>query len=244
MKTNRFFAFMLMLLIGGLSTSAYAGTDEEKTETRKVTSFSAIEVSTGIDLFLKQGDTEAVVVVADEEIIDEIITEVEDGVLKIHMKSGHHFFWDWSFSKKWDNARKVYVTFKNIEMLDASSGSDVESQNELVLKKLEVDASSGSDVDLSLNVEALKVHTSSGSDATLKGKADTFIVSASSGSDVDAGELKTRVCNADASSGSDINIYVTEKLDADASSGGDIRYSGDPKEKNTDESSGGDVYRK
>jgi hypothetical protein len=69
-------------------------------------------------------------------------------------------------------------------------------------------------------------------------------VSASTGSDIDASGLETKKCNASTSSGSDIRINVTEELDANASTGGDISYSGNPAQKNINESSGGDVHKR
>src|SRR3954462_6083745 len=54
-------------------------------ETRTISSFHAIEVSSGIDLILKQGSEEAVAVSASTpEITSRIKTEVENGKLKIY----------------------------------------------------------------------------------------------------------------------------------------------------------------
>jgi hypothetical protein len=99
-------------------------------------------------------------------------------------------------------------------------------------------------VKLELEANEVVVESSSGSDIFLKGKVSVLEAHASSGSDIDASELQSRKCNASVSSGSDIKVYVTEELDANASSGGDITYSGNPKAKDINESSGGDVHGK
>ncbi len=235
MKTAKNLFLYLFLAIVGISMADRAN-GNDKTEIRNVKDFTEIKVSTGIDLFLKMGDTEEVKVIADDEIIDNLITEVSNGELRIYMKKTNWFNWN-GMTK----TRKVYVTVKELNRIEASSGSDVRSENTLTGESLVIEASSGSDVFLDMIFKNISVNTSSGSDAKLTGKAKTLKAEASSGSDINARELLTSVCNANASSGSDITVTVSDELVARASSGSDIRYYGNPGIKDTDESSGGDI---
>jgi len=233
MKQILFSLFVFTLLT--TSAAAFA----EKTETRNVgKNFNGIDVSSGIDLYIRMGDTEEVKIVADDDIIEKIITEVEGGVLKIYVKQNNWF--NWSGNEK----RKAYVTVKELKKVHASAGSDVKSENTLKGDDLEVSASSGSDLTLDVFYKNLKVDTSSGSDANLSGKAKYLTASSSSGSDLDARNLESVICKVSVSSGSDATVNVSEELEASASSGGDIDYYGNPSVKNIDESSGGDVSHK
>lgn len=234
MKTLKTGLFILILTIGS-TLSALAANGGDDTQTRNVSGFNAIDVSTGIDLYLTMGSSEEVKIVADEEIIDDIKTEVRNGTLHIYMKRNNWFNWGGN------KTRKAYVTVKELEELHASSGSDVQSQNLLEGESLDISASSGSDIELEVRYKNLSLDTSSGSDAELKGKTKNLKLSASSGSDIDASDLEAVNCKASASSGSDVSLTVTDELEADASSGADITYYGSPKMKNIDESSGGDV---
>lgn len=229
---------LLVVLLGVLVLQASAARTSTR-QKRELSGFHGISVANGIDLYLSQKSAEEVIVEANADVMDKIITKVEAGVLKISMKS------NLGFSLRWDNEpRKVFVSFKNLDILEASSGSDVYSQAALKLDKLNLNASSGSDIKLELEADALNAESSSGSDISLKGKVHVFSCDASSGSDIVAGELKTQKCTASASSGSDIRVYVSGELNADASSGGDICYSGNPKSKDINESSGGDIHQK
>jgi hypothetical protein len=234
MKTIKLFTFIFFAFAFLLGTSVLASR-----ETRQVSGFHGVSVSSGIDLYLTQKNVEEVVVEADSDDMDKIITEVEGGILKIYIKQKSWFNMNWN-----SDPRKVYVSFKTLDRLDASAGSDVESESVLKLDKLKLDASSGSDVEIELEANELNVDSSSGSDIKLKGKAVYLDVSASSGSDIDAGDLETKKCRANTSSGSDIRVNVSEELDANANSGGDISYTGNPAQKNINESSGGDVYKR
>ncbi len=234
MKTIRFFTLILFGAVFFQANSIQASK-----ETRSVTGFHGISVSSGIDLYLTQKTTEEVVVEAESDDLDKIITTVEDGILKIYIKQKSWLNMNWNHDH-----RKVYVSFIKLDKLQASSGSDVSSESALKLDKLNLDASSGSDVKLELEANELIAESSSGSDITLKGKVAVFHVSASSGSDIDAANLESKKCHASTSSGSDIKITVTDELEANASSGGDISYSGNPASKDINESSGGDVYKR
>ncbi len=239
MKTIKLFAIILFCTVLFQVTTLHAGQANGDRQTRQITGFHGVSVSSGIDLYLAQKNIEEVVVEADADDLDKIITKVEGGILKIYIKEKSWFNLNWN-----KVSRKVFVSFKVLDKIEASSGSDVISQSILKVDKLDLDASSGSDVKLELEANELKVESSSGSDISLKGIVTFLQAHASSGSDINAGELHAKNCNASVSSGSDIKVYVTDRLDASASSGGDITYSGNPAKKDINESSGGDVHGK
>ncbi|POY37097.1 DUF2807 domain-containing protein [Solitalea longa] len=236
-------ALALSAVLIGSSTILYATdiksnkeTRDVVTETRKVTGFHGINVSTGIDVFITQGTSEKVTVTASSNIIGKIKTVVNNGILEIYVDKTGKDSWSWG-----NETRKVYLTVKTLDAIVANSGSDVSTTNRLKADKLFAQSSSGSDLKLDLDVRDLICETSSGSDAELSGIAKSFNVQASSGSDVNAFHLTTEVCVANASSGSDIDVTVTKQLTADASSGGDVTYKGKPQKVVKNESSGGDI---
>ena len=242
MKTNsgnmkKIITFFIIALTA-INISAFSA-DSNKTEIRNLKNFNAVKVSSGIDLYLKMGESENVEVVADDSDIDRIITEVMDGTLHIYVKNNSIF--KFNFGKR---SKKVYVTVKELNMIDASAGSDVASENVLTGDNLDVQASSGSDVKLDIVYKNFSLDVSSGSDAKITGKTKNFSAEASSGSDINAKDLESVICKARASSGSDISVRVSDEIYARASSGSDINYYGNPQIKDTNESSGGDISRR
>ncbi len=232
------FIVLLLITITVFSVSA-ASSFSDKTENRNLKDFHAVKISSGIDLYLKMGDVEEVKVIANDDIIDRIITEVKDGTLHIYMKNNNLL--NWGFNS---GAKKVYVSVKELDEIDASAGSDVVSENTLTGDQLDVKASSGSDVKLDIVYKNFSLDVSSGSDAKISGKTKNFSAEASSGSDISAKDLESVNCNVRASSGSDISLNVSDEINARASSGSDIVYYGNPQSKNIDESSGGNVKRR
>jgi hypothetical protein len=233
MKTIKLLTLILFCSLVLQTTFSLAGSRQ----TRKVDGFHGVSVSSGIDLYLTQKTTEEVIVEAETDDLDKIITQVEGGILKIYIKEKSWFNFGWD-----NHPRKVYVSFKELDKIEASAGSDVAGQSVLKFNQLDVNASSGSDIKLELEANEVSISSSSGSDVMLKGKTVELHADASSGSDIQAGELHSKNCRASVSSGSDIRVYATGRLDANASSGGDIVYYGNPSEKEINESSGGDVH--
>ena len=238
MKTVKLLFTLVLSLITSIGMAANGNSD--KTEIRNVSSFNGIKVSTGIDLYITMGTVEEVKIVAEDDIIDNLITEVKDGTLRIYMKQSNNWF-NWNSGNQ---TRKAYVTVKELQKIDASSGSDVKSESTLKGEDLKVSVSSGSDVTLDIYYKSFSLDTSSGSDAKISGKTKNFKAEASSGSDINAQDLESSICRVSVSSGSDASVDVTDELYAKASSGADVRYYGNPQVKDIDESSGGDVSHK
>jgi hypothetical protein len=203
------------------------------TERTPQADFSGIKVSTGIDLFIRQGSTNAITVEADENLHDLIITEVKEGVLNIYTAKN---IWK-------SKARKVYVTIEKLTLLKASSGSNVKSESKIDTNEIYIDASSGASIDIEIVAKNVITETSSGSDVKIKGTTINHTARASSGSSINAYELKSTNANASASSGASIHIYASKNMDAKASSGAGIDFKGNPVSINKEASSGGSVSK-
>ena len=214
---------LFSLLVTGLITSASAQKtiNDANAQKRNLSGFHAIEVSGGIDLYLSQGEEGVAVSAAKTEYRDKIITEVKDGVLKI--------WFDWKNSSKfdWGNRKmKAYVSFKNIDRLEGSGGSDISVDGSIKVAKLAMEISGGSDFDGKVETGELDIHASGGSDVHISGKAERLSVEASGGSDFKGYDLASDICNVEASGGSDVQVTVNKELSANASGGSDVYYKG------------------
>ena len=203
-------------------------------ENRIVEPFDGIKASAGINVYLYAGNEEKVVVETDENLQECIITEVRGSNLKCYLDC----------NVRRSTKMNVYVTFKELNRIHASSGSDVIGKTPVKTRDLDIDASSAADIKVEVNAETIYCNASSGADAVIKGKADHFRGRSSSGADIKAEDLVVETCDVNSSSGADIRVTVTGSIDADASSGGDIVYYGKPEREHVRESSGGDVHRR
>jgi len=201
---------------------------------REAGQFTALKVSSGIDVYLSQGDRESIEVEADENLHEYILTEIRDGVLHVYTE----------VNIREAEEKRVYVTMKDIESLGTSSAGDIIGQTPVKADRLELSVSSAGDIKIEIHVKEIKAGVSSSGDVTLTGEADMLFANLSSAGDLNAYGLVVREADVSASSAGDADIYVTEKLRARSSSAGDINYRGTPKYIDAHSSSAGSVNRK
>jgi hypothetical protein len=232
------------LLIAGFAFSigmAQKTINDPNVQVRPASGFHAIEISGGIDLYLSSGDEAVAVSAKDIEARDRIKTEVKNGVLKI--------YFDWKdglkLALKGDKKLKAYVSYKTLDGLSASGGSDVHVEGTIRSSELRIDASGGSDFDGRVEIsQKLDISASGGSDVNISGSASNVSIHASGGSDFDGYGLATETCDIDASGGSDINITVNKELSAEASGASDISWKGKATVKKAKASGAGSVSQR
>ena len=205
------------------------------------TNFSGIAVSSGIDLYLIQSNIEKVLLKGDNDVLEKIkVFKDANGILKFEFKeSGSMNNWTWGK----DNGVKAYVSFKTLNNLMVSGGSDVISEGQFNLTSLSVKISGGSDLNLNMIVKDLKMAISGGSDLTLKGRADIFYLSASGGSDVNAFGFEAGDVTANTSGGSDAELNASKSISIAASGASDVNYKGTPSRKSISSSGASDVTK-
>jgi hypothetical protein len=195
--------------------------NDANAEKRNVSGFHGIEVSGGIDLYLSEGNESVAVSAADTKVRDRIQTEVKDGILKIWYKN------DLKIDIEWKNRKmKAYVSYKTLDLLRGSGGSDISVDGTISGSSLMLDISGGSDFNGKVKLNDLKVEASGGSDVSISGSATNLSIDANGGSDFKGYELVVDICNLEASGGSDVNITVNKELKAEASGGSDVYYKG------------------
>jgi hypothetical protein len=227
----------LLVAVSFLSTAFGQKTiHDANVETRNVSSFHAIEVSGGIDLFLSNGDEAVAVSASSKDVRDRMVTEVKDGVLKI--------YFDWKNGFKFNlhgNAMKAYVSYKTLDRLTASGGSDVKGDGVIKTSGLKIYMSGGSDLSAKVEVSSLTINQSGGSDVDLSGKVTDIKIQASGGSDFSGYDLVSDNCIITASGGSDVNITVNKEFYAEASGASDVNWKGNAQVKGARASGAGSV---
>ncbi len=202
------------------------------TDQRSVPDFNGIEVSSGIELILSQGQQQHVSVKADKDLQDEIRTVVRDGILKIYCE---HSFWH-------RPEITVEVTFTNIDQLRASSGSNVKSTQTLNFDHLKFGSSSGCNVDISIKAVSVDLSSSSGANIHLEGSTDDLSINGSSGCNVKLQDLEADNVTINSSSGANIFVTANKSIDVDSSSGSNIYVKGNPQKQHLSTSSGANVH--
>ena len=202
-----------------------------------VSDFHGIDVSSGFDVILIQGNSENVVITAQENLFEHIKVEVEQGVLKIYTEKN-------TIAIK---PMKARISFKNIDNLKVSGGGDVLCETPVNVPQLTVRISGGGDLEAEISTDELACHFSGGGDADIDGNIKKYSLEMSGGGDVksfvDAGMIDCRISGGgdltlknkgqateayvSISGGGDATIDLNvEKIKCTVSGGGDATLTG------------------
>lgn len=220
----KFLLFTAVLFVAFSSTGQQIKVYKDpNAKTRNLSgAFTKISVSSGIELYLTQGNETALATsVSDNKYEERFKTEVVDGVLKIYYDNK---------GKSWTNEKnrklKAWVSYKTLEAIKASSGANVILINPLNATALAISCSSGAMLSGQLAASVLSADVESGAQISVSGTAGKLTVSAGSGAIFKGFNLITEYCTAFANSGAVIKIEVQKEINASANSGGVVHYKG------------------
>ncbi|HSN61872.1 MAG TPA: DUF2807 domain-containing protein, partial [Ferruginibacter sp.] len=195
---NKLLAFLMLLgsfTVNAQQTKVY---NDPNAKPRTISgSFTKISVSSGIELFLTQGnETSLAISVSDDKYEPRFRTEVVDGVLKLYYDNK---------GITWKNDKhaklKAYLSCNSLEAITGSAGSKLEIANEFSFNDLSLSFSSGALMNGKLQARSVTASVSSGAEINSTGVATKLTVSASSGAAFKGYELMTEYCTASANSG-------------------------------------------
>lgn len=237
--------FLVIILVMGAAPRTWAQNDKNivvdaNAEVRNTSSFSAIELSGAIDLYLSQGTEEAVAISASsDEIKARIRTEVKGNTLHIYF-DGKGLNW-----KTWGNNKmKAYVTFKKLNRIEASGACNIKLTDVIKVEELTVELSGASDFTGEVAVNKLRLNSSGASNMRVTGTAANTSIDASGACVIRGYELKTDMCKIDASGASNIYVTVNKELNASATGGSNISYKGTGLIRDISSSGGASVKRR
>lgn len=201
-------------------------------DVRDLDGFTGVKVSSGIDVYLSQGNSFEVIVEADENLQEVILTEVEGKMLVVKTER---------VNIRNAKSKKVHVTLPELSALKISSAGDLVGQTPFSCEDLRISVSSAGDLSIEVEASQIDLDISSSGDANFAGSADEFNVSLSSAGDLNAFDLIAARVDVDVSSAGDARVHATEEISMSASSAGNIYYKGDARVMHSHSSSAGNI---
>jgi hypothetical protein len=233
---------MLMAMLVSTALFAQKTINDANAEPRNLSGFHAIRISNAFDVYISQGNEDAVAISASKtEYKEKIITKVENGVLIIRFDDDKKFWKGWNGDK---TKLKAYISVKKLDKLDVSGACDVFFEDGISAEDLFVNLSGASDLKGKIDAKKLSFVISGASDATISGNAAELSIDASGASDFKGFELVTNYCSAEASGASSVNITVNKELNAKASGASSVRFKGEGLIRDIKTSGASNVTRK
>lgn len=194
--------------------SAVQGSGTPKTETRNVSGFDKVEASGAVNVEIAAQKGFSVSVETDDNLLQNIKTEVSGDTLKIYSEDG--------ISPK--TQINVKISMPDIIGLQISGASSANVSN--------------------VKPDLIELKASGASKIKIDGEAIRLTADASGASKIDAENLKAEDAFIDASGASSAIVFATEELNADASGASKITYVGEPKRIKQDASGASSINKK
>lgn len=180
--------------IGGIK-----GSGNVKTESRSVSGFKEIKAENAIELEITVQKDFSLTIEADDNLLDQVKTEVSGNTLKISTKD--------SITSK--NKIKIKLSLPELTDLDLSGASTANISG--------------------VKTDSLELNASGASRIKIDGEVKSVDATASGASGIDAENLKTENAKANASGASHVTVSPTGDLNAEASGASSVTYTVEPK---------------
>jgi len=206
------------VLVVGLLSSCIG---EMETETREVSGFSAVAISTFGEFEIRQGDNESLTISAPSSYLRYIETEVENGTLTISTRRGL-----WGAPT---NRVQYTLTVKDLNSLHLSGAGLVKIVGGLQTDTFSLNLSGAGSIEVEdLTAQTLSANLSSAGAMSVSGKVETQSVNLSGVGSYEAGDLQSKIASINLSGAGSATIWATDSLDVAVSGVGSVGYYGSP----------------
>ena len=199
MRSPRLLLLLPVAVFGLAAAGCTVGDDgPSTTQTRDVSAFTRVDNDASVDVRLRVGRPQRVVVRAGEKVIDDVSTEVRDGTLVVRFD---HDGWG-------GNDVDVEATVPRLNGLSSSGSGDIDATG--------------------IDAAAFEVFSNGSSDVSLDGTAERLVVEVDGSGDVDLANLAARHARVVVDGSGDLELRADERLDVTVDGSGDVRYHGSP----------------
>jgi len=240
-KTKTIAGILLLTLI---STSVRAqfftkkikGNGDITTITRDVSDYDQVGIAGDFDVKLFKGEEGTINITADENLLEYIVTEVENGNLKIKPEKGYNLT-----SRK---SIEITVPFEAIDGVSLAGSGDVFSNDIINSNKLRLSLAGSGNMDLNVSAGDVDSSIAGSGNIKLKGNADNFNCRISGSGNLNGYDLKATVANASIAGSGNVKVNAVNEIHAKIAGSGNILYSGDPEIVKSKSAGSGSVKKK
>ena len=220
----------MLAVVTLLICNSFLSPDMPKEDVRKLEAFSGIGIGVHADVYYTPGNTHEIRIEGDDRDVDDLITDVEDGFLKIKYEN-----WRIKRSKV-----TIHVTSKELEAVKMSGSGLFDSDEAVTSNEMELAISgSGNIVFKKLEADEVGVKISGSGDVELvSGSADELDLKISGSGKLKAETFEVSEFSASISGSGGARITAKEELEVRISGSGSVYYHGNPRVNSTSSGSG------
>ncbi|MCP9200736.1 DUF2807 domain-containing protein [Gramella sp. GC03-9] len=199
------------------------GNGKMVTESRSTDSYDEVKLVGSFNVELVSGKEGNLKVEAESNLQEYIITEVNNGVLKITT--------DKDVNLNPTKEVKITVPFESLSKLSVTGSGDMWNRDLLKGSNLKVEVTGSGDMVLNLDVQDLEGVVTGSGDIELQGRSQNFECKVTGSGDFKAYELEAENVKASVAGSGDIRVNAKSSLKASVAGSGDINYKGNPEKQ-------------
>lgn len=196
-------------------------TSIQKTFSWKADDMQKLYLSGYFQVELVKGSEEKIMMIASEEIKNQMKVQVSKG--KVHIKGNAK-----TLKRMASQRVKIQVYYKQLEAISARDQVNLIGKDFIQSEEFDLVVIGESRVELKVKTKDLKAWIRRGSQVWLEGTSNAFQAKIRTGSLLRASQLKTKVCRVSARDESKASVFVQEAIYISTKTGGLIEYRGNP----------------
>lgn len=207
------------LLLCACNFGVVRGSRRLVTESRSVSSFDRVTLTTSGEVIIIQGEEESLTVETDDNVIKHITTQVQDGTLTLGTESG-----------KLISATQLTfnLTVKDFAGLRVTGSGDIVAED-LYADRFEITTTGSGKVRIgSLAAQEVKIDITGSGDVDLAGEVTSQHITLRASGHYNGGDLRSETVDLTISGSGDATVWATESLAGRITGSGSVNYYGNP----------------
>ncbi len=215
-------ALILFISLSACAQNKRKGNGKLVTKERSIDNFDALKVAGSFNVELTSSMENQLSIYTDENLIEDIITEVKDRTLIIRTKKNSYF--------KTSNRKSIKIKVPLVALKSAklSGSGKIYSEERIKSNRFNANLSGSGKIVLSLATAEVKTQLSGSGKIHLKGEASNVKAKLSGSGSIRLQELQAKDAEASLAGSGSIYINCTDNLNATVAGSGRIRYFGEP----------------
>jgi hypothetical protein len=175
----------------------------------------------GAKVNLVQGSEHSITVEGSRRVVDQVLTQVNDGVLEINYRDRKLF-------EFWAESLTLTITFKDLSDFRLDGGVELKA-DDLTLEDFNLAINGGASVRMNnLLVNTLSMALTGGGDIHVAGIAENHNVKVSGGTNYQAEDLKSANVSVEVIGAANVVVWAAETLNLDLAGAYSVSYWGSP----------------
>jgi hypothetical protein len=218
-------SILTLLIIGTnlnaqMFTKKITGNGKIISENRNLSDYDKISVAGSFDIKLVKGKEGAISINADENLMEYLETEVENGHLKIHPEKGYQL----------KSAKKITITvsFETIDAISLAGSGNVSTADVLNASELNLNLAGSGEINLSISTKNLTSHIAGSGNIKLSGNSDVLRCDIAGSGNLEGDDLKATASHINIAGSGNVKVHAVSEIHSKIVGSGDVIYTGNP----------------